>query len=177
MHGQLPEGPLVLAFCHGDQLALVAARQLVSSRGLTVPVSLSRDGRLQVQIMQRLGIATVDGSSSRGGAMAARGLLRVLRRGDVVAVAVDGPRGPRRVAKEGVARLSAWARCPVVPITMEGRGHHMKTSWDAFFLPYPFSAICVRIGASISADAGEDTSVFTGRVTDALRESGTPHHP
>lgn len=151
--GDVPNGPALLALRHGDQLALIKARP----RGLVVPVSLSADGRLQAQILTRLGLKTVDGSSSRGGALAARSMLRALRGGAVVAIAVDGPRGPLGVVKPGIVRLAQWSGAPVVAIGIEARGRRLRRTWDQFLLPWPFSRVTVRLDAAtlIPADADE----------------------
>jgi lysophospholipid acyltransferase (LPLAT)-like uncharacterized protein len=74
-----------------------------------VLVSQHRDGRFIGNIVSRFRLTMVHGSTSRGGAAAMRSLLQVLRRGSPVAITPDGPRGPRRVANEGVARSRGWA--------------------------------------------------------------------
>ena len=68
-------------------------------------ISQSRDGRFIAAVVRRFGINVAVGSSSRGGAVAVRGLLALLKQGCHVGITPDGPRGPRRRAADGVARI------------------------------------------------------------------------
>jgi hypothetical protein len=102
--------PAVIVFWHGDQFPLLAVRP---SAPVAAAVSRSRDGSLQAGILGGLGVVSVRGSSSRGGAHAARGLLRALRAGWPVLLAVDGPRGPRGSVAPGAAFLAGRTGFPV----------------------------------------------------------------
>ena len=64
-------------------------------------ISGHRDGQLVSRSIGYFGAKTVVGSKSRGGAGAALEIVRLLRRGEVIAVTPDGPRGPRKQAKTG----------------------------------------------------------------------------
>ena len=147
-------GPGLVAFWHGDQLALLGQRP---PGELVAPISLSRDGRLQAAVMRRLGIAEAPGSSSRGGARAARGLLRALARGAVALLAVDGPRGPRHVVKPGVVFLARRSGLPVWPVGVAvGAGRRLASPWDRFLLPRPFTRTWVVVGAPLTMAADAD---------------------
>ena len=138
------EGPALLAFWHGDQLALLGARP---PGNLVAPISMSRDGDVQVEVMARFGIAAIRGSSSRGGTAALRGLLRALRRGDSALMAVDGPRGPRGVVKPGIIYLAARTGLPIYPVSVVvRRGHRLVRPWDRFLLPCPWTRTVVCFG-------------------------------
>jgi lysophospholipid acyltransferase (LPLAT)-like uncharacterized protein len=102
--------PLVFAFWHGQQMALVAARR---RRRIAALVSWSRDGEWQTGIMRSLGISVLRGSSSRGGSEGLRRIVRALRQGQDAAFAVDGPRGPLGQAKAGAARVAIVVGEPV----------------------------------------------------------------
>ncbi|MGK0360530.1 MAG: lysophospholipid acyltransferase (LPLAT)-like uncharacterized protein [Bradymonadia bacterium] len=145
------EGPAVIAFWHGDQLALLRARP----RGrLIAPISASRDGRLQARVMRRFRIEDAPGSSSRGGLAAARALLRALRAGAIALVAVDGPRGPAQVAKPGAAFLSRRAGVALRPVGVAARrAYRLRRAWDRFALPLPFTRVVVVFGPVLPADA------------------------
>lgn len=138
------EGPGLVAFWHGDQLPLIGQRP---AGPLVAPVSLSADGRLQARILARLGIASVAGSSSRGGAAALRGLWRAVRGGSVALMAVDGPRGPRGAVKPGVIFLARRAGLPIWPVGVAvARGHRLRRAWDRYLLPCPFTRAVVLVG-------------------------------
>ncbi len=148
-------GPGVLAFLHGDQLPLLGVRP--RRMALVAPVSLSKDGRLQARILARLGIGSVDGSSSRGGARAARGLLRALAAGSVALVAVDGPRGPPGRVKPGVVFLARRSGVPIWPVGVAvGGGHRLRRAWDAYLLPRPFARALVLVGEPLRVSPETD---------------------
>jgi len=137
-------GPGLVAFWHGDQLPLLGQRP---PGPLVAPVSLSEDGRLQARVLARLGIDHVSGSSSRGGAAALRGLWRALRRGALVLMAVDGPRGPRGEVKPGVIYLARRTGLPIWPVGIAvARGRRLHSAWDRYLLPRPFTRGVVRVG-------------------------------
>ncbi|MCA9640065.1 MAG: lysophospholipid acyltransferase family protein [Myxococcales bacterium] len=156
--GSLPAGPSVFAFWHGKQLGLL---RVPRPRPTQVLVSWSKDGELQSAAMQSFGLTVVRGSSSKGGGAALRQLVRRLPEQDV-ALAVDGPRGPRRCAKPGAVLASRLAGAPLVPLGIAfGRSFVFRRAWDRFELPLPFSRVCVVIG-----DASEPSSA--DRLTEDL---------
>ena len=61
-------------------------------------------------------------------------------------VTVDGPRGPRHIAKEGALFLAARANAPIVPIRLFMNRRKCFASWDKFQLPYPFSKVTMVCG-------------------------------
>lgn len=144
------DGARVLAFFHGQQMALLPARR----RGpLTVLVSLSKDGALQSQVLGRLGLRVVRGSSSRRASTGLLGLVRALRDGSPVAVAVDGPRGPVGVAKPGAAFAAQAAGVPLHPVaTAARRKIVLGRAWDRFEIPLPFARVALVVGDAISPE-------------------------
>ena len=123
------------------------ARAANPSLTMTVLISRHRDGRMITEIVQRWGVRTIAGSSSRdgagtrrdkGGTAALRGLLSLLRAGSLIAITPDGPRGPRRVLQPGVARLAALSGTPVIAAAASCRPIHRLGSWDRMVLPLPF---------------------------------------
>lgn len=163
------EGPAVVAFFHGDQLPLLRIRP---APPVVAPVSLSSDGQLQRRVLAGFGIESVRGSSSRGGSRAARGLLRALRAGAMVLVAVDGPRGPRGGVKPGVAFLARVAGVPVYPVGVGvASGRRLRRAWDRFLLPCPFTRTTIVVGAPLTRRATETDTAFVERLADALAEA------
>jgi lysophospholipid acyltransferase (LPLAT)-like uncharacterized protein len=162
--------PFALAFWHGQQLALL--RWAMSQR-MAALVSRSRDGELAATALGVLGIACARGSSSRGGAAGLRGMVRRMREGMDAAFAVDGPRGPARVAKaEGARAAARLAGGVVVPMAAAcARAHVLARSWDRFELPLPFTRVVVALGAPMEAD--EATQETIGEGIERAREMAT----
>jgi lysophospholipid acyltransferase (LPLAT)-like uncharacterized protein len=140
------EGSLV-AFWHGDQLALTGARL---SPLPTVLVSLSRDGQLAAEAAGRLGYTVVRGSSSRGAVRGALALARRLLAGRSVALAVDGPRGPRHRTGGAPVRLARMTDAPLIPAAAVARRGAVLSSWDRLQIPSPFTTVCIVFGSPVS---------------------------
>lgn len=116
-----------------------------AGRDATLLASLSKDGEFAANFLRRRGFRLVRGSSSRGGKEALTQLEVALREGRPVAITFDGPRGPRLVAKPGVA-LCGWQatgsifllKHRLLPTSLLGREMCLKLrSWDRFVLPLP----------------------------------------
>lgn len=105
---------IILTFWHAHQLMIP-----VGYRGAAASVLISqhRDGELIARIISRFGHRAVRGSSTRGGALALRELIRIGRSGADLAVTPDGPKGPRQVVKLGVVQLAKATGLPIVPLS------------------------------------------------------------
>lgn len=135
----LEENRCVFAHWHGDELALLS---LVSRYRICAMVSTSKDGSIMTSVVEHLGGATSRGSSTRGGAQALRGLLRIVKMGFRPSVAVDGPKGPIHQVKPGVCELSRILSAPIFPIGVAvDRAWHFPRSWNKTFLPKPFATV------------------------------------
>ena len=70
-------------------------------------ISQNFDGEWIARIIRRFGYGTARGSTSRGGMRALVQLRRELAAGKPAGFALDGPRGPARVAQPGAVFLAA----------------------------------------------------------------------
>ena len=75
-------------------------------RGIVVMTSQSFDGEYIARFIQRFGAGAARGSSTRGGTTALAEMDRLLRLGYPAAFTIDGPKGPRYVAKMGAVSVS-----------------------------------------------------------------------
>lgn len=133
--GFRPGGRYVFAFWHENVLPLLRnyARPFVH-----VLISDHADGELIAEVCKRWGFSVVRGSSTRGGLGAVRRVL-ALPDSEHVGVTPDGPRGPRRVVKPGVAFMASRCGMPVIPAGIAFASAWRVNSWDKFALPKPFS--------------------------------------
>ncbi|MGB8510172.1 MAG: hypothetical protein WCD76_17465, partial [Pyrinomonadaceae bacterium] len=69
---------------------------------------------------------------------------------------IDGPRGPRHVAKMGAMLLAKKTGQPVLPFTVNAARHFAVSSWDRFQIPVPFTRATVRIAPPIRVPADAD---------------------
>lgn len=154
--------PIVFAFWHEDLFNIEAFNLKAGPDGpVAVMISRSRDGDMLCQVMERLGLYTVRGSSSRG---AVGGLVELKHwlaaspdpHPHCAALALDGPRGPRRVGKPGAALLARRAGAVVMPLAFDPQPCLTFKSWDRTRLPLPFARFNVRATLLDTSHWGED---------------------
>jgi lysophospholipid acyltransferase (LPLAT)-like uncharacterized protein len=145
-------------------------------RGIVVMTSRSFDGEYIARFIQRFGYGAARGSSSRGAVGALVEMVRLSRQGRPTGFTVDGPRGPRYVAKMGAVLLAKKTGAPILPFTVNAARYYAAPSWDAFQVPYPFTRARIIISPPIHvpADADEATLEATRdklqRALDALND-------
>jgi lysophospholipid acyltransferase (LPLAT)-like uncharacterized protein len=161
--------PWVLAFWHGEQLPLLAWRR---RRPTVVLVSLSGDGAIQARALAVQGLFVVRGSSSHGGAGGLAALVRTMKQGGVdAAFAVDGPRGPRGIAKSGAIVAARATGGVVVPMaSFVRRGLVLEKAWDKFALAWPFTCVDVVLGCPIDPSTVSDARSEVERALERLGE-------
>lgn len=142
------------AFWHENML--VPAFQF-RDLGIAVLISRHADGQLIARAIERLGFTTVRGSSTRGGVEAIKGMIRQSQNGHI-AITPDGPKGPRRVAQQGVSFIASLSGKEVIPFGVGfARAWRLK-SWDRFVLPVPFSRVVLMTGKPLAVPSGLDES-------------------
>lgn len=144
--------PAIYAFWHEYILPLTV---LLKDRHLSAIVSRHKDGRRIAAILRAWNYAIIHGSSKRRGMTAIRESIRHLKQGKSLLITVDGPRGPRRVVKKGVAQISLLSKAPIIPIQFFPRNLWRLRSWDRFAIPKPFTEIDVRFGAPLNPAWGD----------------------
>ena len=105
-------------------------------------------------LLDAVGIQPVRGSSSRGGAAAVRQMFALAERKHLV-IATDGPRGPRRVVKEGIVYLASQSGRPIVPTALASSwAWKPRGRWTDMVIPWPFSRVVVLGGTPIRIPPG-----------------------
>ncbi|HZI20023.1 MAG TPA: lysophospholipid acyltransferase family protein [Pyrinomonadaceae bacterium] len=150
-------GPPVMAFWH-DRILL--ATYYFRGRGIVVMTSQSFDGEYIARFIQRLGYGAARGSSTRGGVGALVEMIRLVRAGLPAGFTVDGPRGPRHVAKTGALLLAKKTGRPVLPFAVNPEKFWTLKSWDRFRIPRPFTRAAVRIAPPFYVPADADDAAL-----------------
>src|SRR6185436_8896547 len=80
--------------------------------------------------------------------------------------AVDGPRGPARIAQPGAVWLAQATGNPVLPFHLEADRHWSLRSWDRTQIPKPFATVALAVGEpfEVAPDAGD------GAIEEARRK-------
>jgi lysophospholipid acyltransferase (LPLAT)-like uncharacterized protein len=141
------------------------------NRGIVVMNSTNFDGQWMRRVLERLGYGTAQGSSTRGGLRGLAVLAQRLEEGLDAAFTIDGPRGPRFVAKPGPAMLARRTGCPIglFHISYE----HAKTfkgTWDHFQLPRPYSRVVMVFTRMIEVPADASREVLEEKHNEMQRE-------
>jgi len=139
-------GPVIIALWHES---IAFASYYFRKEAFCALSSQSFDGEIAARLVGAFGHTVVRGSTTHGGSAALRGMAEVLDRGRNITLTLDGPKGPRRLAKPGVGILSARTQTHVMPIAFSVEPVRHLKSWDRFPLPPPFARIRVLMGPAI----------------------------
>jgi lysophospholipid acyltransferase (LPLAT)-like uncharacterized protein len=150
--------PFILAFWHGRLLMMPKAWQ----RGVPIHMLISghRDGRIIADAVGHFGIASIAGSSSKGGLAALRTMVKALKSGDCVGITPDGPRGPAMQASQGIVATARLAGVPILPLSYATRRRRLMRSWDRFHLAFPFTTGIFLWGAPIEVPGDADEALI-----------------
>jgi lysophospholipid acyltransferase (LPLAT)-like uncharacterized protein len=108
-------------------------------RRIVVITSQSFDGEYIARFIQRFGFGAIRGSSTRGGVGALVEMIRLMKNGLATAFSIDGPKGPRYVAKSGACLLAKKTGNPILPFLVEAEKYWTIKSWDKLQIPKPFT--------------------------------------
>lgn len=109
-------------------------------------VGMHQDGTFLANSLRCLGIPCIRGSSSRGGAEAVHKLLELAKQHHIV-ITPDGPRGPRREMKAGLAYIASRSGKPVVPTAFScRRAWAIGSGWTDLAVPKPWTTVFALTG-------------------------------
>ncbi|RMD86064.1 MAG: DUF374 domain-containing protein [Candidatus Dadabacteria bacterium] len=170
----LGDPPKIFAFWHGRQILMpLAMKRLKSPSSLRITALASRhtDGRIVATALKAFGIDSVAGSSSRGGKEALKELCEAFEAGSHLAITPDGPRGPARVCKPGVAILGIRTEGEIYPVSYGAQRTWKLSSWDGMIIPKPFSKVVLVIGDKMpNGAASESVEDFSLRIQKELNK-------
>jgi lysophospholipid acyltransferase (LPLAT)-like uncharacterized protein len=133
-------------------------------RGIVVLNTVNFDGQWTRRVIERLGFGTVQGSSTRGAIEGLSALAKQLEQGRHVALTIDGPRGPRFVAKPGAVILARRTGRPISVFHMGVKGGHtFRKSWDWFRVPYPFTRVVMFVAPAIRVPVDADSETVKAK--------------
>jgi len=157
--------PVIAAFWHRHLLSMLAH---CKGYRVCVPVSEHRDGEYVAQVMDRFGLASVRGSTTRGSLNLIRGMLTAVKGGWSPAITPDGPRGPRYSVQAGVMLLARRSRLPVHPVGIAAKRQWVLPSWDAFVIPKPWTRVAIVVGPALDSPPDGDPSLFAADLRAAI---------
>jgi lysophospholipid acyltransferase (LPLAT)-like uncharacterized protein len=141
------------------------------NRGIVVMNTTAFDGQWTRKVIEWLGFGTAQGSSSRGGLRGLAVMAKRLEGGFDCAFTIDGPRGPRYVAKPGPVMLARKTGSPILVfhIGVE-RGKTFLKTWDHFLLPKPFSRTVMLVAPPIYVPKDANAKMMEAKHAEMQRE-------
>ncbi len=157
--------PLIMAAWHGQHLMATFAWPRSIER-MAAMISRHSDGGLNAAVLARLGVTGVRGSGGRpdktknkGGALALRGLLRMLEGGASVAMTADVPK-VARVAGVGIIMLARLSQRPIAPSAVVAKRRIEFHNWDRACIGLPFGRCAIVVGDLIHVNRDADDAAM-----------------
>ncbi len=141
------------------------------NHGVVVMNTTAFDGQWTRKVIEWLGFGTAQGSSSRGGLRGLAVMARRMGEGRDCAFTIDGPRGPRYVAKPGPVMLARKTGCPIMVFHVGvDRGKTFEKTWDHFLMPAPFASTVLRFAPPIYVPQDADADAMEAKHAEMQRE-------
>jgi lysophospholipid acyltransferase (LPLAT)-like uncharacterized protein len=154
---------------HDAIMGVIFGGKSIDMAGL---VSQHEDGSYVADAMECVNLKPIRGSSRRGGAAALRQMIDAAAKYHI-AIATDGPRGPRHVVKDGIIFLAAQSGRAILPVGVSAaRAWRPRGRWTDMLVPRPFSRMVIAIGAPvfIPQDVSRDEITSWKQKLQALME-------
>ena len=138
---------------------IFSAAWIWRNRGMVIMNTVNFDGQWTRRVIERLGFGTAQGSSSRGAIEGLHVMAQRIKEGKHVAFTIDGPRGPRYVAKPGPIILARRSGSPITVFHIGlQHAYTFKKSWDLFQIPLPFTRAVMFLAPAVRvpSDAGSE---------------------
>jgi len=146
--------PFITCFWHARLLLLPYAWP-GEKKTFYMLISAHKDGRIISKTVAPFGIQTVEGSTKKKGTAALLNMVRLSRAGFVLGITPDGPRGPSGEVSDGTIMAAYLAKADLIPVTYAVKRHKRLSSWDRFFLPFPFSKGVLMWGQPVAYPANK----------------------
>jgi lysophospholipid acyltransferase (LPLAT)-like uncharacterized protein len=141
------------------------------NHGVVIMNTTAFDGQWTRKVIEWLGFGTAQGSSSRGGLRGLAVMAKRLSEGVDCGFTIDGPRGPRYVAKPGPVILARKTGCPVMVFHIGvDRGITFEKTWDHFLLPKPFARAAILFAPPIYVPPDANPEVLEAKHAEMQRE-------
>jgi lysophospholipid acyltransferase (LPLAT)-like uncharacterized protein len=141
------------------------------NHGVVIMNTTAFDGQWTRKVIEWLGFGTAQGSSSRGGLRGLAVMAKRLGEGVDCGFTIDGPRGPRYVAKPGPVILARKTGCPVMVFHIGvDRGITFEKTWDHFLLPKPFARAVILFAPPIYVPPDANPKALEAKHAEMQRE-------
>lgn len=120
----------IVAFWHGELLMQPFNYKKLKPHGkVSAMISEHKDGEAITRTVEYLGIHSIRGSSSKGGAKALISAIREIKGGDDIAITPDGPRGPRHSVADGIVAIHKKTNARILMFNCKPTKYWQFKSW------------------------------------------------
>jgi len=141
------------------------------NHGVVVMNTTAFDGQWTRKVIEWLGFGTAQGSSSRGGLRGLAVMARRIEQGRDCAFTIDGPRGPRYIAKPGPVMLARKTGAPIMVFHVGvDRGRTFEKTWDHFLLPMPFARAVILFAPPIFVPKDASVELMDAKHAEMQKE-------
>jgi lysophospholipid acyltransferase (LPLAT)-like uncharacterized protein len=158
----------ILAFWHRCIIPMV---WWARNRGIVVLNTTAFDGQWTRKVIEWLGFDTAQGSSTRGGLRGLAVMAKRMEQGRDSVFTIDGPRGPRYIAKPGPVMLARKTGFPIVVFhSAVDCGKTFTNTWDHFLLPAPFARAVILFAPPIYVPTDANAQVMESKQQEMQSE-------
>lgn len=144
--------PAVLLLWHDNLFLLPLLSHLRLERAATILISHSRDGEIPARIAEKFQNVQVIRVKARLRHMAVKESIDVLEKNTLLIITPDGPRGPRRVIKQGSLFLATKTNADVFTFSWTASKCWHLSTWDRFSIPLPFARVHVSFNGPVEVN-------------------------
>jgi lysophospholipid acyltransferase (LPLAT)-like uncharacterized protein len=149
----IPKEPFIASFWHGHILMQpFVFRKIRGKDTFKAIISTHSDGESIAKMVNLLGVGSVRGSSTSGGAKALIGAIKEIKDGTDIAITPDGPRGPIYSMANGIVALSVKTNTKILAFSYKATKFWQLNSWDKFIIPKPFGIIHFYVSEPFMVD-------------------------
>jgi hypothetical protein len=156
--------PIILAMWHGQHFLMPFVRP--KDVPAKVLISRHRDGEINADAVEALGLGTIRGSGShgpdvsgKGGLFAFNAAVRCLHAGVSVALTADVPKAAR-VAGLGIIKIAQLSGRPIYPVAVATRRRVVLGNWDRTAINLPFGRGAAIAGGPVYVPQDADAATL-----------------
>lgn len=159
--------------------AQITSRWKKAQNPISMIISQSRDGAFITQAAIHLNLNPIRGSAAnkkkknkdKGGTEALRLATKALKKGGVVCMTPDGPRGPREEAGLGPIRIAQLTGTPIILWGVSAAPSKRLKTWDRLVLPGLFSKGAVVFSGPMEVPRNRDAEELRAELELRLRDA------
>ncbi|MDA3844230.1 MAG: lysophospholipid acyltransferase family protein [Candidatus Kapabacteria bacterium] len=163
----VPDSPAVVVFWHGQMLP---AWKVFSGKNPRAVVSMSKDGQILSDLLEKWGFTLIRGSSSKGGKEVLDNATEAAKE-HYLLMTPDGPRGPIYEFKAGAVVAAMRSGAPLYLCSVKNSSEKIfEKSWDKFKLPLPFAKIEIEYSDPINIPSSATREEVDAIIKEAQRK-------